>query len=154
VICFLFFSSYHYLYTCLSLLNLSKTFCFSPSSSSYFLFRCLFFLHLLLNILFFILIGFVVISMSSRKSVREKKKENFKGELSVIIMQYYLFLFFFLLFSSCVYTIFLVKLFSFLFGIVHELVSNKKLRSLTMCPVELNVCAYAQFSPIVICFVG
>jgi len=78
-----------------------------------FVFHCLFsfcvffFLRLLINILLFILIGFVVIFMFIRKY--ERKKGTFMGELSVIIMQYYyvfFLLFFFFLLIRCIYHFF------------------------------------------------
>jgi hypothetical protein len=138
VICSLFLLTlFIYLFVFAQLVWLFKKPSFFSSFSSYFLFRCLcfalvFFLHILINILFFILIGFVVISMFIRKYEREKKM-NFKGELSVIIMQYYYFLLFFShqfsfsLFSLCVNTMFLVKLFCFLlFFSVHCLRTSLK----------------------------
>jgi len=68
-----------YLFVFAQLVWLFKKPSFFSSFSSYFLFRCLcfalfFFLHILINILFFILIGFVVISMSIRKYERKKNE--------------------------------------------------------------------------------
>jgi len=75
---------------------------------------------------------------------------NFKGELSVIIMQYYYFFLFshqfsFPFFSLCVHTIFWLN-YSVSFFLHYSRTSLKqKRRSLIMCPVELYVCVRKHY---------
>lgn len=94
-----------------------------------------------------------------------REKRNFKGELSVIIMQYYyLFLFFlFFLFSfffliMCIYHLFWLNYSMSFLHCSRTSLKQKRRSLLTMCPVELYMCVCAQalhlffLSGVVFCF--